>query len=216
MDIQFISDYVCPYCLVAKQALKAALAQTGLEAEITWLPFELTPEPKERVDTYHDEARRAHYQILKEPCVQLGLDMKLPPNVIPRPYTRLAFEGWYYACAKGRGDAYNDLVYEAYFIHEQDIGRIDVLASLAGQAGLDSADFIAALERGQYALAEKNAVNYTRNVLQIKQVPTIFINGQPVTLRNYTVEEMAGILRNEAEQSDAPAFSCSEDGCGVN
>ena len=35
MDIQFISDYVCPYCLVAKQALKAALAQTGLEAELT-------------------------------------------------------------------------------------------------------------------------------------------------------------------------------------
>lgn len=89
MDIQFISDYVCPYCLVAKQALKVALAQTGLEAEITWLPFELTPEPKERVDTYHDEARRAHYQILKEPCVQLGLDMKLPPNVIPRPYLKV-------------------------------------------------------------------------------------------------------------------------------
>ena len=60
-------------------------------------PFELTEEPKERVDTYHDETRKAHYQILKEPAGQLGLAMKLPPAVVPRPYTRLAFEGWYFA-----------------------------------------------------------------------------------------------------------------------
>lgn len=34
MQILFISDYVCPYCLVAKEALKQALAETGIEAEI--------------------------------------------------------------------------------------------------------------------------------------------------------------------------------------
>ena len=131
MQILFVSDYVCPYCLVAKEALKQALAETGMEAEITWQPYELTPESRERVDTWHDEKRRANYQILVEPCARLGLDMKLPPHVIPRPYTRLAFEGWYYACGQGKADAYNDLVYQAYFILEQDIGDISVLAELA-------------------------------------------------------------------------------------
>ena len=73
MQILFISDYVCPYCLVAKEALSQALARTGHQANITWQPYELTPEPKERVDTYNDERRRAGYQVLVEPCKKLGL-----------------------------------------------------------------------------------------------------------------------------------------------
>ena len=32
VDILFISDYVCPYCLVAKEALKAALKELNMEA----------------------------------------------------------------------------------------------------------------------------------------------------------------------------------------
>ena len=158
MEILFISDYVCPYCLVAKKALADALALTGLEANITWQPLELTPEPKERVDTYHDERRKAGYQVLVEPCKALDLPMKLPPKVIPRPYTRLAFEGWYYACDHGKGDAYNDLVYRAYFIDEQDIGEPEVLTALAARVGLDPADFAAALAEGRYTTREQDAV----------------------------------------------------------
>ena len=46
MEILFITDYVCPYCLVAKEALTQALDATGLTADITYQPFELTPEPR--------------------------------------------------------------------------------------------------------------------------------------------------------------------------
>ena len=123
MDILFVTDYVCPYCLVAKAALEAALRETGIEAVVRIQPLELTPEPKERVDTFHDQERRKHYQILVEPAKALGLDMKLPPAVCPRPYTRLAFEGMYYAREKGLDEKYSDLVYRAYFEQEQDIGE---------------------------------------------------------------------------------------------
>jgi hypothetical protein len=111
VDILFISDYVCPHCVVAKAALKAALKETGIEANITWQPYELTWEPAERVDTYHDEKRKAGYQICIEPSKQLGLDAKFPPKVIPRPYSRLAFEGWYFASDHGKGEEYNDVLF---------------------------------------------------------------------------------------------------------
>ena len=215
MHILFISDYVCPYCLVAKEALRQALAETGIQAQITWQPHELTLEPAPRVDTFHDERRRANYQILVEPCKQLGLDMKLPPAVIPRPYTRLAFEGWYYACDHGKGDEYNDRMYTAYFIEEQDIGELNVLAQLAGELGMDKADFIAALQNGTYTEREKFAVQYTRNVLQPKGVPTIYIDGEKVSLHTYTKEEMVAILRQEAAKVDAPSFGCGADGCNA-
>ena len=119
LDILFVTDFVCPYCLVAKAALEAALKETGTEAHIRIQPLELTREPKERVDTYHDEARRKRYQVLVEPAKALGLDMKLPPAVCPRPYTRLAFEGLFFAREKGLEDRYADLVYRAYFEEER-------------------------------------------------------------------------------------------------
>lgn len=215
MHILFISDYVCPYCLVAKEALRQALEETGLEAAITWQPHELTAEPAPRVDTFHDERRRANYQILVEPCKKLGLDMKLPPKVIPRPYSRLAFEGWYYACDHGKGEQYNDLIYRAYFIEELDIGELSVLGELAARVGLDKADFTAALAQGTYSAAEKAAVEHTRNVLQPRGVPTLYIDGEKVSIREYTKEEMVAILTKQAEKSAAPAMVCGADGCAM-
>lgn len=211
MQILFITDYVCPYCLAAKEALKQALEAAGLEAEITYQPYELTPESRERVDTYHDERRRAGYQVLVEPCKKLGLAMKLPPNVVPRPYTRLAFEGWYFACAQGKGEAYSDAMYRAYFIQEKDIGDIRVLAEIAGELGMDKAAFTAALEKGTYTAEEKAAVEYSRNVLKPKGVPTIYIDGRQITLSEYTKEEMVGILLGAAAESGGAA--CGEGGC---
>lgn len=211
MEILFISDYVCPYCLVAKEALRRALRKAGIEAHITDQPYELTPEPKERVDTYHDQRRRANYQVLVEPCRQLELPMKLPPKVIPRPYTRLAFEGWYYACDHGRGEEYNDLVYRAYFVEEQDIGSLDILVSLAEQAGLDGADFRLALEEGRYTEKERQAVTYAREVLKPQGVPTLYFDGQKISLSDYTEAEMLRALNDAA--SCTQGHFCGPEGC---
>ena len=73
LDILFVTDFVCPYCLVAKEALDQSLRELGLEAKISLQPLELTEEPNPRVDTCHDEKRKAHYQVLVEPCRQMGL-----------------------------------------------------------------------------------------------------------------------------------------------
>ena len=213
IDILFISDYVCPYCLVAKEALKQALQETGVEANITWQPYELTREPKPQVDTYNDESRRKKYVVLVEPCKQLGLDMKLPPKVVPRPYTRLAFEGWFFACDNGKGDEYNDALYKAYFIDEQNIGDVEVLTALAEKVGLDGAAFKAALENGTYTEVEKAAVDYARNELKPSGVPTIYINGEKVAVAEYTKDEMIRILSEQVPAEEVFGFSCSEDGC---
>lgn len=213
LKIVFVSDYVCPYCFVAKEALKQALEETKIEAQITWQPLELTVEPKERVDTYHDEVRKEKYQVLVEPCKKLGLDIKLPPYVVPRPYTRLAFEGWYFACEQGVGDAYNDLMYRAYFVEEQDIGNMEVLVSLAERVGLNGMEFKGTLEEGIYSIAEKEAVTYSREVLNVIGVPSIYINEEQITLSEYTKEEMIQILQNQIEEEPGFGMCCSIDGC---
>lgn len=212
MEILFITDYVCPYCLVAKTALTRALKLLEIPAQITYQPFELTPPPRPQVDTYSDPVRREKYRVLHQPCARLELPMQLPPRVIPRPYTRLAFQGMLFARDHGREEAYSDLVYRAYFMEERDIGTVDVLTELAAAAGLDSDAFRTALEQGTYAEAELQSVTYAREVLKPAGVPTIYINGEKITLRDYSPEEMVAILRGAAE-ADAPGFSCSAEGC---
>lgn len=193
-EIVFVTDFVCPYCIIAKAALKEALKETGISASITTQPYELTEEPHERVDTYHDEARKVRYRVLDEPARQLGLDVKFPPAVCPRPYTRLAFEGLYFAEENGCGDAYSDLMYRAYFIDEKDIGDLEVLTDLAGSLGLDPAAFKEALLSGKYTAREKEAVSYSKNVLKVSCVPTLYIDGEKILLEEYTKEECIHLL----------------------
>lgn len=198
LDILFVTDFVCPYCLVAKEALGQCLEELGLETVITYQPLELTREPSPRVDTCHDEKRKSHYQVLVEPCKQLGLDMKLPPMVCPRPYTRLAFEGYLYAKEQDRGEVYGDKVYRAYFIDEKDIGELEVLAGLAAECGLEPEDFKQALIDGIYTEEEQEAVRHSLQELKVESVPTIYINGQKVELQTYTREEMMEIVKQFA------------------
>ena len=213
LDILFVTDFVCPYCLVAKVALEEALKETGLEAEIRIQPLELTPEPRERVDTCHDEARKKRYQILVEPARALGLDMKLPPAVCPRPYTRLAFEGLYYAQETGLGERYADLVYRAYFEKELDIGELEVLCGIAGEAGLDVEGYRQALLQGTYTQKVKEETAYSRDVLKVSGVPTVYLNGESVSIETYTKEEMVRILQ-QGQEASASGFHCGVDGCG--
>ena len=203
MEILFATDYVCPYCIVAKDALKEAIAQTGLDVKVTWQPFELTPETKPQRDMSNPTPERnAQMAVLAEKGRRLCLDLKLPPNVHPRPYTRLAFEGWFFACDQGAGDAWADAMYRAYFEEELDIGSIEVLASIAVRLGLDGDALTAALEQGTYTAREKAAVDHTRNVLKPTAVPTLYIDGKKTMLEEYTTEELVRILLSEGKSTN--------------
>ncbi len=45
---------------------------------------------------------------------RLGVEIKLP-TVSPQPYTNLAFQGLEFAKDRGKGDAFNDAVFRAFF-----------------------------------------------------------------------------------------------------
>ena len=110
---------------------------------------------------------------------------------------------------------YSDLMYRAYFVDEADIGDIDVLVKLAESIGLDGADYRKALEDGTYYEAEKMATAYSRNNLEVKGIPTIFINGQRVKMSEYTVDEAVKLLTELPEPVSADdAGGCGPDGCG--
>lgn len=124
-----------------------------------------------------------------------------------------AFEGLFFAQEQGRENIYADLVYRAYFEAEQDIGDLDVLCSLAGKAGLNTSAFRQALEAGTYTAQVKEAVDYSRNTLQVSGIPSIYLNDRPISIETYTKEEMIQLLQ-EGQDTSSGGFCCGIDGCG--
>ena len=150
---------------------------------------------------------------------ELGLDMKLPPRVIPRPYTHLAEEGHLFANEHGLGDAYDARVLTAYYTEEQDIGNPSVLSSLAQEIGLDQSTFETALSEGIYREKLNEIESEVLQSIQPKTIPTILI-GDSIRLDGgaYTPAQFRVFLdRASKEQQDITTISgagCGENGCG--
>lgn len=189
IHLKIASDFVCPYCYVLEAMI--ARLRPELDIEVEYLPFELTEPPAAQVDTYNDPERRARYARELEPlCQQVGLKMRIPPKVVPRPYTRLAFQGLYFAREQGREEAYCHRVFRAYFEEERDIGDLRELASLAAEAGLDPEDFRAALESGQWEAKELEAVRHAKQDLNVQMVPTAFLGEHRLEGGAQSVQEL--------------------------
>lgn len=147
LKLIIVSDFVCPYCYW----LETLLDRLGEQLEIIHVPYQLTEPPAPRIDVWNDPVRRVRYaETLGPVCQAQGVEMCLPPRVIPRPYTDLAFQGWCFAGERDRGESFYKAVFQAYFVDERDIGDLSVLTELAENCGLSGQDFRAALVAGTY------------------------------------------------------------------
>lgn len=164
-------DYVCPFCLLAEDAIDQVAREYGLEVE--WKPFELRPYPTPTLRPEDDYLPTVWKRSVYPMARRLGVPIKLP-TISPQPYTHTAFEGLVYARAHGKEKEYNDRVLRAFFQEDRDIGDVDVLADLAAEVGLDRAEFRAALVERRYEREHREALAEA-SAAQITAVPTVIV-----------------------------------------
>jgi predicted DsbA family dithiol-disulfide isomerase len=205
------SDYVCPFCMLAEGPLHEATHD--LDVEIEWMPFELRPHPTPTLRPQDEYLPAIWARSVYPMARRLGVDITLP-TVSPQPYTRLAFEGYQYAAEHGRAAQYTPRVLRAFFQEDRDIGRLEVLADIASELGLDSAGFTRALTAGTYARAHQEALR-TAEAYRISVAPTIIIGerhrieGVPAA-----AQIRKAVLDTLAEQETTPgASACGIEGC---
>lgn len=149
LSIDIISDVVCPWCYIGKRKLEAALAQRADAERPTtrWLAFQLNPDiPAGGVDrrTYLEqkfggpERAKQIYARVKAAGDEVGIQfdfdrIKRQPNTFDA-HRLLA---WAQDGNRSASDALVERLFHAYFIEGADIGGIDTLAKLAGDAGYD-------------------------------------------------------------------------------
>ncbi|WP_411078889.1 DsbA family protein [Streptomyces sp. cmx-18-6] len=212
--IRVWSDYVCPFCMLAEGPLEEAVKDLGVDVEIEWMPFELRahPQPTLRPEDSYLPAiwERAVYPMAR----RLGVDITLP-TVSPQPYTHLAFEGYQYAAERGRGADYTHRMFRAFFQEDQDLGRIDVLTTLAGELGLDEDEFRTALESRAYRAKHQDALREAA-AHQVRVAPTILVGDTRIEGVPRVAELRKAILDAHARQGDTDDIqgaACGIDGC---
>jgi len=139
------ADYACPYCFLAESVL-VQLRRAGFEAGVA--AFELRPVGTPLLQPGEEWMQQAWVRRVQPLARELGVDIR-DPRLSTR--TRKAHEAVAFARSEGALEAMHAAVYNAWWVQGRDIGRIDVLAELAGEVGLDPTAMRVALDIDQWA-----------------------------------------------------------------
>lgn len=210
VGIKVWSDYVCPFCMLAEGPIHEATHD--LDVEIEWMPFELRPHPTPTLRP-EDEYLPAIWARSVYPMARrMGVDITLP-TVSPQPWTGPAFEGYQYAAEHGRAAEYTPRMLRAFFQENRDIGRLDVLADIASELGLDKAGFTEALTAGTYTRTHQKALR-TAKAYGVSVAPTIIIGERHRIEGVPAVGQIRkAVLDIQIEQAVARGAACGTDGC---
>ena len=146
MQIDVISDAVCPWCFIGKRRLSRALAmRPQVNAQVFWRPYRLDPTiPREGVDRraylkakFGDSPRTsAMGDAIRSEGAGEGIDFSFD-KIAKTPNTLDSHRLIRWAAGAGVQDAIVERLFKAYFIDGRDIGDAGVLTDIAAEAGMD-------------------------------------------------------------------------------
>jgi predicted DsbA family dithiol-disulfide isomerase len=148
LTVDVVSDIVCPWCYIGKRRLEAALAERGTAATVRWHPFQLNPEiPRGGVDrrSYLErkfggpEGAREVYARVQAAGRDAGVWFEFD-RIERQPNTLDAHRliAWAQRLIPAKTSGLVERLFRAYFTQGLDIGNVEELARLAGQAGYDA------------------------------------------------------------------------------
>ena len=215
MQIDIISDTICPWCFIGKRRLEAALAQRpDLDPTIEWHPFQLNP------NTPVEGLSREEYMRLKfggkdypkgfaDPIrtagESTGIDFGFE-RMARVPNTVRSHRLIYWANQEGKQDALVEILFRTYFLDARDIGDPEVLVEAAAEAGMDADTVRTKLDRGDDDAAVRSLDEHVRG-LGITGVPTFIINHEYALQGAQEPSAFLQVLDKIAAEtgSDAPA-----------
>tara|TARA_Y100001960_G_scaffold316645_2_gene383879 strand:+ start:89 stop:766 length:678 start_codon:yes stop_codon:yes gene_type:complete len=153
MNVDIISDTICPWCFVGKRRFESALAERpDIQVEVHWRTFQLNPEmPSEGIDRReyvnqkfgNEEKAHTVYDNIRKVGEIEGIHFDF--EAIPRtPNTINSHRLIRWAGSAGFQDAVVECLFERYFIQGADISSQKELIDVARQVGMD-ADLVSGL-----------------------------------------------------------------------
>lgn len=191
IKIDVWSDIACPWCYIGKRKLEAGIEAFAAEpdrpaVEVEYHSFELSPDTPVDFEGSAADFLSAHKGMPLEQVTQMlahvtgvaaevGLDYDF--DALHQTRTIAAHQLLHYAKAHGRQLEMKERLLRAYFVEGRHVGRLDELADLATDVGLDRADVLRSLEQDEY-LADVQADLRQAGEYGISGVPFFVVDGR--------------------------------------
>jgi predicted DsbA family dithiol-disulfide isomerase len=188
LQVDIVSDVVCPWCIIGYKQLQAALAQLPGQFNVTlrWHPFELNPNmPPEGQDLREHLAQKygttpAQSKEARARMSSLGDALGFTFDYFDgmrMVNTFRAHQLLHWAGEQGSQTELKLALFEAFFSRRENVDDDQVLAAVVDRVGLCSADAMAVLEDARYAntVREEQKSWLDR---EVHAVPTFVFNGQ--------------------------------------
>ena len=186
MKVDIWSDIACPWCYIGKRKFEAGVETFGGDVDVEYHSFQLAPDtPVDFVGSAADslatrkgiprEQVAEMFDRVTGIAKQVGLDYNY--DAVRHTNTVLAHELLHYAKAHGCQVEMKERLLRAYFIEGKHVGRIDDLAVLAADIGLDRADVVRSLTEEEF-LADVRADESLASEYGIQGVPFFVIDGK--------------------------------------
>jgi predicted DsbA family dithiol-disulfide isomerase len=213
LHIDFVSDIVCPWCVVGLGGLETALEALkaeGITAEVHFQPFELNPQmPPEGENIGEHIARKygstpeqsaANRAMITERAAEAwpGFEMRMGPDSrIWNTFDAHRLLHWAGTVGPGEQRALKEALFRTQFTDGRALPDADVLADAAAAAGLDRAKAIEVLS-GDLHAAEVRAAEALWVSRGINSVPAVVVEGkwlisggQPAAVFEQALRQMA-------------------------
>jgi predicted DsbA family dithiol-disulfide isomerase len=191
LKIDFVSDVVCPWCVVGLGGLTTALEtlkSEGVAADITFQPFELNPQmaPEGENIVEHigrkygasPEQSAANRVMIRERAAEVGFDMRMGDDSrIWNTFDAHRLLHWAHETAPEKQEALKRALFTAHFTENRNLTDAGVLTQAAEAAGLDRAEAGEVLASGRYAPEVRGAEDLWR-ARGITSVPAVVVEGK--------------------------------------
>ncbi|WP_210547206.1 DsbA family oxidoreductase [Rhodoferax sp. PAMC 29310] len=210
LQIDIVSDVVCPWCIIGYKQLTQALEATGTPHEIRWHPFELNPDMPPEGQNLQEHIAEKYGSTKAESNdsrvrmtqigAELGFDFQFADDMRMHN-TFNVHQLLHWAEQQGRKNDLKQALFVAHFTHRRNLSDDTVLADIAAEIGLDRTEALAVLTGQRYAAEVREAENHWINQ-GIRGVPAVVFNGRHLVSGAQGVENFTRILGQLAKAKD--------------
>lgn len=214
LKIDFVSDVVCPWCVVGLGGLETALERLepeGIAADIAFQPFELNPDmaPEGEGIVEHigrkygstPEQSAANREMIRARAADVGFDMRMGADSrIWNTFDAHRLLHWAHEAAPEKQKALKQALFTAHFTENRNLTDAGVLTQAAEAAGLDRAEAAEVLASGRYAQAVRQAEQLWRS-RGISSVPAVVVEGKYLISGGQPAEAFEQALRRIAKEA---------------
>ncbi|MEP0944259.1 MAG: DsbA family oxidoreductase [Rhizobiaceae bacterium] len=228
IQLDVVSDVMCPWCYIGKRRLERALDEikegggehggdggdSNIEIEVRWRPFQLDPtlpqegrDRREYLETKFGGPERANeiYERIRHAGLEEGLEFDFDAIAVS-PNTIDAHRVIRWASNEGAQiqDKLVEKLFKDFFMEGAHIGKQEVLVEAAREAGMDASVVAALLATDQ----DRDAVTQEIAVAQqmgVTGVPCFIIDNKYAVMGAQPADQIVGAIKQAAEMKEVGA-----------